>query len=98
MSDRWAEWLRTGRDGGSLEQRRAALEFLEPIRDQILNSAEVMAGELLLDVGCGDGLIGLGALDRGAAVIFSDISESCLHLATRERSPARRAASRSRAS
>jgi len=62
-----------------LEQRRAALEFLGPIRDQILDSVEVKAGELLLDVGCGDGLVGLGALDRGATVIFSDISEACLH-------------------
>jgi arsenite methyltransferase len=78
MSDRWAEWLRNRRDGGSVEQRRAALEFLGPIRDQILDSAEVGAGDVLLDVGCGDGLVGLGALDRGAQVIFSDISQACL--------------------
>jgi ubiquinone/menaquinone biosynthesis C-methylase UbiE len=32
----------------------------------------------MLDVGCGDGLIGLGALERGASVIFSDISQACL--------------------
>jgi ubiquinone/menaquinone biosynthesis C-methylase UbiE len=32
----------------------------------------------VLDVGCGDGLIGLGALERGASVIFSDISQACL--------------------
>jgi arsenite methyltransferase len=78
VSDRWSQWLRTRRDGGSLERRRAALEFLGPVRDQILDSAEVKPGELLLDVGCGDGLIGLGALDRGATVIFSDISDTCL--------------------
>ena len=78
MSDRWAEWLRNRRDGGSVEQRRAALEFLGPIRDRILDSAEVGAGDVLLDVGCGDGLVGLGALDRGAQVIFSDISQACL--------------------
>lgn len=78
MSDRWAEWLRIRRDGGSLEQRRAALDFLAPIRDQILDSAELRPGDVLLDVGCGDGLVGLGALDRHAAVIFSDISEECL--------------------
>lgn len=54
------------------------LERLAPIRDRILDQAEVKAGDVLLDVGCGDGLVGLGALDRGARVIFSDISEECL--------------------
>lgn len=78
MTDRWAEWLRVRRDGGSPEQRRLALDFLAPIRDRILDQAEVKAGEVVLDVGCGDGLVGLGALDRGARVIFSDISASCL--------------------
>jgi SAM-dependent methyltransferase len=55
-----------------------ALEFLAPKRDRLLDLAGVKPGEVLLDVGCGDGLIGLGALDRGAQVIFSDISEECL--------------------
>ena len=78
MSDRWAEWLRVRRDGGSSEQRRAALRFLGPIRDRILDAGSVHPGDVVLDVGCGDGLVGLGALDRGAQVIFSDISEECL--------------------
>jgi arsenite methyltransferase len=54
------------------------LERLAPVRDRVLDQAEVKAGDVVLDVGCGDGLIGLGALDRGARVIFSDISEECL--------------------
>ncbi|MFL5952614.1 MAG: class I SAM-dependent methyltransferase [Gaiellaceae bacterium] len=78
MPDRWAEWLRTRRDGGSPEQREAALAFLAPIRDRILDGADVAATDVVLDVGCGDGLVGLGALERGARVIFSDISEDCL--------------------
>jgi arsenite methyltransferase len=78
VTDHWAEWLRARRDGGSKEQRGRMLEFLAPIRDQVLDAAEVMAGDVVLDVGCGDGLVGLGALDRGAHVIFSDISKACL--------------------
>jgi SAM-dependent methyltransferase len=78
VSDRWAEWLRVRRDGGSPEQRRLALEFLAPVRERILDQAEIKPGDVVLDVGCGDGLVGLGALDRGARVIFSDISEECL--------------------
>jgi SAM-dependent methyltransferase len=79
VTDRWAEWLRVRRDGGSPEQRRETLRFLGPIRDRILDAANVHRGDVLLDVGCGDGLVGLGALDRGAQVIFSDISEECLN-------------------
>ncbi len=48
------------------------------MRDRVLDGAAVEPGDLVLDVGCGDGLIGLGALDRGASVIFSDISQACL--------------------
>jgi len=52
--------------------------MLAPVRDELLDLAEVGPGDVLLDVGCGDGLIGLGALERGAHVVFSDISAACL--------------------
>ena len=66
------------RTGGSEEARLATLRVLAPVRDRILDDADVKAGDVLLDVGCGDGLVGLGALDRGARVIFSDVSRDCL--------------------
>jgi len=78
MTDVWAEWLRNRRSGGSEEQRRRVLERLGPVRDRILDAAEVGPGVVVLDVGCGDGLVGLGALERGADVIFSDVSDACL--------------------
>jgi arsenite methyltransferase len=77
-TDRWAAWLRERRHGGDEEQLRRTLELLAPVRDRVLDGAEVEPGDVVLDVGCGDGLIGLGALDRGAEVIFSDVSEALL--------------------
>jgi arsenite methyltransferase len=77
-TDVWAEWLRSRRTGGSEQARRQTLELLAPVRDRILDDAEVGPGVTVLDVGCGDGLVGLGALERGADVIFSDVSDACL--------------------
>jgi arsenite methyltransferase len=52
---------------------------LVPVRDKVLDRAELIEGETLLDVGCGEGMIGFGALERGAGhVVFSDISDDLL--------------------
>ena len=49
------------------------------MRDKVLDRAGLAAGETLLDVGCGEGMIGFGALERGAGhVVFSDISDDLL--------------------
>src|SRR5436305_4660777 len=78
-SDRWAEWLAGGRCGGDPAIRADVLGKLTEIRDHVLDCAELREGETLLDVGCGEGLIGFGALERGAgSVIFSDISTDLL--------------------
>jgi ubiquinone/menaquinone biosynthesis C-methylase UbiE len=76
--DKWAQWLLHRRDGDDPEQRAKALDHLLPIRDRVLENAQVGRGEIVLDVGAGDGLIAFGALDLvgpGGRVIFSDISE-----------------------
>jgi len=75
VRDRWAEWLAERRYGGDPERRRRGIEELTQWRDSVLDNARLSEGETLLDVGCGEGLIGFGALARGAGtVIFSDIS------------------------
>lgn len=77
--DRWAEWLTERRFGGDPEVRRQVLAELIGVRDRVLDAACVSAGDQLLDVGCGEGLIGFGALDRGVQrVTFSDISHDLL--------------------
>jgi arsenite methyltransferase len=52
---------------------------LGPVRDKVLERSGLAEGETLLDVGCGEGMIGFGALERGAGhVVFSDISDDLL--------------------
>lgn len=88
--DQWAAWLLERRHGGDPELLRATLERLSKVRERVLDNAGIRAGETVLDVGCGDGLIAFGALDRvgpEGQVIFSDISHDLLdharHLAER---------------
>jgi arsenite methyltransferase len=77
--DRWAEWLAERRFGGDAGFRDDVLARLTRARDEVLERAQLREGETLLDVGCGEGLIGFGALGRGAGtVIFSDVSTDLL--------------------
>ena len=71
--DRWAEWILNRRFGGD---ERAAEEMLDGL-------GKVRDGETVLDVGCGDGLIAFGALERVGAsgrVILSDVSQDLLNV------------------
>lgn len=77
--DCWAEWLAERRFGGDEEMRRRGFEELAWCRDRVLDNAQLAGGEIVLDVGCGEGLIGFGALERGAdTVVFTDISQDLL--------------------
>jgi precorrin-6B methylase 2 len=62
-SDCWSRWLLDRRDAGDEIQRQATLDHLAPVRDRVLDAAGPLEGATLLDVGCGDGLIGLRALE-----------------------------------
>jgi len=69
------------RFGGDLQRMQTVLDYLYPVRDKVLSNANLAEGETLLDVGCGDGLIGFGALEKvkTSKVIFSDISQELLN-------------------
>jgi arsenite methyltransferase len=78
-TDRWADWIRSRRTGGDAEYEAQMLQKLGAVRDRVLAGAELRAGETLLDVGCGNGLIAFGALERNAGeVVFADVSRPLL--------------------
>ena len=80
--DRWHRWLMDTRFGGDPAAReRLRTELLYPVRDTVLDKAEFQPGDIVLDVGTGDGLIAFGALERlgpSGHVVFSDISQDLL--------------------
>jgi ubiquinone/menaquinone biosynthesis C-methylase UbiE len=79
--DIWAEWLSHYRFGGDAAERERMLERTSVFRKRVLDGAALAEGETLLDVGCGEGLVGFGAFERGAGhVVFSDISDDLLDL------------------
>jgi arsenite methyltransferase len=79
--DRWAEWVLARSHAGDPEQKRRSLEFLEPVRDRVLAGGRVRLGDVVLDVGAGDGLIAFAAValvGQTGRVVFSDVSQDLL--------------------
>lgn len=80
MPDRWASWVLERRFGDPLEAEKL-LRSLAPVRDRVLDGAAIEEGDVVLDVGAGDGLIGFGALPlvgETGRVIFADVSQELL--------------------
>jgi arsenite methyltransferase len=87
--DRWARWLLERRHGGDEDELERLLPKLGETRDRVIANAEIDAGDVVLDVGTGNGLIAFGALEEVGTtgrVIFSDVStdllDECRRLAT----------------
>jgi ubiquinone/menaquinone biosynthesis C-methylase UbiE len=81
VGDRWSEWLLHKRFGGDSATAERMLATLRPVRDRILDNAQIADGDVVLDAGCGDGLVGFGAAERvgeRGRVIFLDVSEPLL--------------------
>jgi arsenite methyltransferase len=79
--DRWARWLLEQRHGGDPDELARQLPNLEEFRRRVLENAEIREGDVVLDIGAGNGLIGFGALELAGAsgrVIFNDVSEDLL--------------------
>jgi SAM-dependent methyltransferase len=79
--DRWARWVLQRRDASDVRLRQRGAAQMAAYRDGVLDRAAVADGDVLLDVGTGDGLIGFAALDRvgpHGCVVFSDVSADLL--------------------
>src|SRR5919202_802183 len=79
--DQWSRWLLETRFGGDAEMAAKSMEWLYRVPNKVLDHAQLREGDVLLDIGAGDGLIAFGALDRVGPtghVIFSDISQPLL--------------------
>jgi len=84
--DQWSRWILHTRFGGDVDAMATGLRGLAATRDKLLDNARLQPGDVLLDVGAGDGLIAFGAVERlGASgrVILSDISQRLLDHAQR---------------
>jgi arsenite methyltransferase len=80
MADPWASWILERRFGDPSQAERV-LQELAPVRDRVLEGAGVDEGDVVLDVGAGDGLIAFGALPlvgETGKVIFADVSQELL--------------------
>jgi arsenite methyltransferase len=74
--DIWSRWLSFRRQGSATLSPDAERQ-LQALRQRVLALADIKPGKTVLDVGCGDGLIGFGALELVGPkghVIFTDIS------------------------
>jgi arsenite methyltransferase len=79
--DMWAGWLLGPRYSADEKQRQALDEFRIPQAEKILKKANICPGDVVLDGGSGDGLLGFKAAPLTGAdgkVVFVDVSPGLL--------------------
>jgi len=80
-ADPWAEWLLHRRDGDDPATREVTVRALHRIRETVARKLALKEGDRVLDVGCGDGLVGPRAAELvgpDGHVTLSDFSEQLL--------------------
>jgi len=83
-SDEWSEWLLRRRHGEDPAYARVVQKVVEGYADRVLDGAQLAPGMTLVDVGAGEGLIAMRAIDRvgpSLRVTVTDVSEAMLRYA-----------------
>ena len=79
--DRWSRWVLGARHGDDAVEAARVAARLTQLRDGVLEHAAIAPGDVVLDIGTGDGLIGLAAarlVGPTGRVIFCDVSADLL--------------------
>lgn len=87
QGDVWSEWLLHHRHGDDPEYQSQIRTIVEGFADHVLDDARLRPGMTLVDVGTGEGLLALRAIERVGAdlrVILTDISAPLLRHAELE--------------
>ena len=80
-TDVWSQWLLHDRHGGDAGYEQAMRAMVERYLERVLDGARLEAGQTIADVGAGEGLLALRAIERlGGAlrVWLTDVSEPML--------------------
>lgn len=81
-ADLWSQWLLHGRHAGDAEFRKAVRALVGGYVERLLDGAHLAPGQVLVDVGAGEGLTAFRAIERTGAslrVWLTDTSEPILH-------------------
>lgn len=80
--DIWSNWLKHRRFGDAINKEKALQQY-RLLALNIIKRAELFESATVLDIGTGDGLLGLTAIDylgNTGKIIFNDISEAALDI------------------
>ena len=80
-ADLWSNWLLHGRDAGDTKLRQTVHERVDGYVDRLLEGARLAPGDILADIGSGEGHVAFRAIERVGPtlrVCLSDVSEPML--------------------
>lgn len=80
-ADLWSEWLLHRRHADDPDLRRAVRAVIDRYIERVLDGARLAAGETLVDVGTGEGLVAFRAMERVGPTLrawLTDVSEPML--------------------